>query len=173
MDDQTVAEIFKDRFTSRATEFGLVKDFVCDLTTGWDLNVPQRRDEALAMVDERKPSLLITSPRRTGFSTLLNSGSVGTIKDETKRAIVKDCANHLKACIAACEKQLADGRYFLHEVPDVDSMKNDCVLDILKKDGVMYVSRSYEKRMTARSNHCATNRHETTRSLSPSSSSST
>ena len=64
--NDVVSEIFcKDRFTSRAREFGRTPGFAFDISEGWDLNDPESRRRALTVQEETEPVIVVGSPRCT------------------------------------------------------------------------------------------------------------
>ncbi|CAE7633607.1 unnamed protein product [Symbiodinium necroappetens] len=67
----SVAEIYSPpRMIKRARQHGFQPGFALDLVTGWDFNVQQHQREALRMLAEHKPSLIVLSPPCTVFSKL-------------------------------------------------------------------------------------------------------
>ena len=66
-----VSEIFSaPRVTKRASKMGLTPGWALDLVTGWDFSRLDHRREALRLVREDKPGLIVLSPSCTAFSTM-------------------------------------------------------------------------------------------------------
>ena len=96
-----------------------------------------QKKAAVEKVDRDEPGLVVTSPRCTAYSTLLNFGACS---DEHRKRLTEECDNHLDTALDACEKQLDGGRYFLHEAPHAaSSWKKQRVEDLMNRDGVLYV----------------------------------
>ena len=118
-DEAKVSEVFgRGKFLERAREFGLTPGFALDLGTGWDLNVHTQRAEAARLQERDRPLLLIGSPRCTAWTSLLNFGQA---KQETIDNLMSEAICHMDVCVKMYNKQLEDGRYFLHEAPHTAS----------------------------------------------------
>ena len=104
----------KDRFTSRAREFGLTPGFAFDISEGWDLNDPESRRRALTVQEETEPFIVVGSPRCTAWSSLLNFGKTNP---EVFDDLMREALVHLDFSFEVYERQCNKGKYFLHEAP--------------------------------------------------------
>ena len=112
-----VAEVYSPpRVTKRAHLHGLRPGFALDLTTGWDFNLAKHRSEALRLVREHRPALVLLSPPCTPFSPMRrltdfkrDPGLVGRELHEGERRV------DFSVSIALI--QINAGRGFLFEHP--------------------------------------------------------
>ena len=66
-----VSEVYSPpRLTERARRHGLRPGTAMDLATGWDFAVPQQRREALRLLREHQPALIMLCPPCGPFSTM-------------------------------------------------------------------------------------------------------
>ena len=112
-----VAEMYSPpRVTKEGKKWGLEVGEAMDLLTGWDFDLISHREAALAYVDRVKPKLVIGSPMCTYFSSLQNlnkeRGSEAWTKEYNK------AVKHLEFMVKVYRKQMAAGRWFLHEHPE-------------------------------------------------------
>ena len=132
-----VSEIFcKNRFTSRASQFGLHPGYALDLTTGWDLNKPEEEKAAFELLDRVRPYLLVGSPACSAWSQLMGFGT----GKATQEARLQEARRHLSLCFQMYNKQHDEGRLFLHEHPHgAGSWREPCVERLLSRSGVWWV----------------------------------
>ena len=116
--EHEVAEIYSPpRVTSEAAKWGFRQGLAMDLTIGWDFRQAEDRRKAWEYVDQAKPTLLIGSPMCTMFSQLQNLTGWSAAKD----AQCLEAVEHIEFVVKLYKKQLAEGRYFLHEHPETAS----------------------------------------------------
>ena len=136
-DTTDIMEIFcPDRFTSKASAFGLKSGVALDLRTGWNLNDPVQVAKAWALWEETQPRFLVLSPMCKAFSTLQNLNK-GSVKYEE---VLKEGINHLKMCMEFAEAQRKRGGLFLFEHPwSAWSWKLGMVKHVMEQEGVLVV----------------------------------
>ena len=93
--------------------YGLTPGDAFDLTTGRDFDKEQDRDQAMKILRESKPRLIVGSPECTMFSNLQNLSGW----NERKEAILKAAKRHLDFMCQIYKEQLERGGWFLHEHP--------------------------------------------------------
>ena len=138
------------RVTLEAKKLGLKPGEAWDLTTGWDFNRQDHREEAEKYLDEDKPTVLIGSPPCTPFSQL-QSLNPRTEKSERK---LKEGIEHMKFVVKLYKKQVDEGRVFLHEqpahakswmIPEVKRMMMESGVTVVEADQCMYGLRTRGK----------------------------
>ena len=121
--DKDIAEAYSPpRMVEAAMRLGYKPGFAIDLTKKnkdgkpWDLSIPERQEEALSLLDEMAPWVLIMSPPCTMFSTL--QGFNFKRQDEADvEPRMKAAIEHLAFCVLLCRRQAAAGRKFVFEHP--------------------------------------------------------
>ena len=98
------------------------------------------RNNAVRLLLEDKPRLLIGSPMCGPFSTM-NQINYARMTKEEKQQKLEHGRKHFEFCMKLYEIQWREGRYFLHEHPDgASSWQEDCVHRLLKRQGVIRVA---------------------------------
>ena len=107
-----VVEVYSPpRVTEEARKFGLQPGEAMDLTTGWDFRQREDRKRAKMYQETQRPMLLIGSPMCTMFSTLQRF----TLWTQRKTERWIEDRKHLQFVTELYQKQIDEGRYFLHE----------------------------------------------------------
>ena len=118
-----IAEVYSPpRIVPIARAKGLVGGWSLDLTSAdsqgrvWDFDDPECRRRAEALIDETQPSLLVGSVTCTFFSvmSILFGPRMG---DEAFQKALSRAKSHLEFMASLYKRQVADGRYSLHEHP--------------------------------------------------------
>ena len=132
-----VAEVYSPRrMTEQARKFGLQVGEAMDLTTGWDFGKEEDRARAEMYLDEKKPRLLIGSPRCAMFSKLQNL----TPWTPKRRKMWDEAKEHIRFVVKLYKKQMRGGRLFLHEQPaEASSWSLREVREFRKQAGVVTV----------------------------------
>ena len=139
-----VAEVFSPpRFTKRAKNFGLKPGFSADITEWmdeyekWNLMKPEHEAEMKRRQTKEDPYLLTGSPPCEGFSII--SRGWNWYKAGFKKARV--LGKHLlKVSCRAYWRQIAAGKYFLHEHPwSADSWDEPCIRELMQREDVYVV----------------------------------
>ena len=145
-----LSEIYSpERVTAAAKllpSFNVAPGFALDVTRNndrglpWDFSIAERRAEALAMVENQKPMMLVGSPMCTAFCAWQRLNAHKRDPVEAKRqwdmAMV-----HLNFVCELYAIQAKAGRYFLHEHPvAASSWKEVCIRKILSMAGVARVN---------------------------------
>lgn len=105
----------------------------------WDFNYKQMRNDAVRLLLEDKPRLLIGSPMCGPFSTM-NQINYVRMTEEEKQQKFEYGRRHLELCVKLYEVQWREGRYLLNEHPDgAKSWQEDCVRPFLNRQGVARV----------------------------------
>ena len=116
-----VMEVFSpERVGEMAECHGLVQGAAFDLQNGWDLNDEKQRLKMEKILDEQKPTLLIGSPPCVKFSILMNLLMGKNLSSERRAQFhqeLDEAISQLRFCFKLYRKQIAAGRYFLHEHP--------------------------------------------------------
>ena len=112
-----VSELYSPpRIAAEAAKFGLRPGSSLELRTGWDLSDPQQQRLAEKLIETEKPWLLVTCPPCSAFSTI-NALNLPKMLPERREAYMEKGREHLRWCMAMCQKQVRAGRYFMHEHP--------------------------------------------------------
>ena len=112
-----VSEMFSPpRFTQHAGRLGLRPGFAVDLSTGWNLDLPQDVAKMDELIEREKPELLTGSPDCAPFTILrnINKSYLNSAENKEKR---RKGEEHLKLCVERYRRQMKRGKYFLHEHP--------------------------------------------------------
>ena len=116
-----VMEVFSPERVGKVAEYhGLVQGAAFDLQNGWDLNDETQRQKMEKILDEQKPTLLIGSPPCVKFSILMNLLMGKNLAPERRARFheeLDEAISQLRFCFKLYRKQIAAGRYFLHEHP--------------------------------------------------------
>ena len=130
---------------SRKKERPLCGGWSLDLTSTdsqgrpWDFDCPDTRRRAEDLLDKTKPQMLILSPMRTYFSSMMNLAKLGMDPAEFEKRYSR-AVDHLKFTFRLIEKQVAAGRYFLFEHPaHATSWLLDFVIAMAARPGVQRV----------------------------------
>ena len=86
----------------------------------WDFDVPAQRAKCARHVMEQKPSFLIGSPMCTAFSVLQGLNK-WRIKPEKWEALWEKGVRHMRSAIKLYKHQAENGRFFIHEHPNIAS----------------------------------------------------
>ena len=135
--NDTVVEIYSPpRVVEAAAARGLRADLSIDLTTGYDLNNGQVRQQVREEVRKRKPRLLVTTPPCTKFSLLQNLRRYPErLDDELKEAI-----NHVDFSMELQEDQIDRGDHGLHEHPETaTSWQLPKVINYISREEVILI----------------------------------
>ena len=117
-----VSEVFSPpMIAAMAHEVGLRRGFSLDLTckradgSGWNFDSRRHQTEALQLINELRPMLVIGSPPCTVWSNLqkLNKHVPGYAEKLEKGK--QRSRRHLTFCVKIYRAQMEQGRYFLHE----------------------------------------------------------
>ena len=112
-----VAEVYSPpRVTQRARMHGLRPGFALDLTTGWNFNRAQHRSEALRLVREHRPALLLLSPPCTPFSSMRQLTDFKRNPYEVQKER-QEGERHVNFSVSLALIQVEAGRGFLFEHP--------------------------------------------------------
>ena len=126
-----------ERIITEARKFGLRTGLAMDLLTGWDFDQKEDRARAEEHQVREKPLLIVGSPMCTMFSAL-QALSRWT---EEKEAKYDKSVKHMQWACKLYERQMEEGRIFLHEHPDAaTSWRLPCVKNLAKKSGVYVVT---------------------------------
>ena len=135
--NDTVVEIYSPpRVVEAAAARGLRADLSIDLTTGYDLNNGQIRQQVREEVRKRKPRLLVTTPPCIKFSLLQNLRRYPErLDDELKEAI-----NHVDFSMELQEDQIDRGDHGLHEHPETaTSWQLPKVINYISREEVILI----------------------------------
>ena len=142
-----VSEVYSPpRVTAMARAMGMNAGWALDLRTvdangrKWNFEDPSRRTEALRLVRETTPRVLIGSPMCTAFSQLqaLNRRKLG---ETLWRARIEEATRHLVFCCALYFEQMKRGDYFLHEHPaGASSWQTPAMVRLSAAPGVVRVT---------------------------------
>ena len=108
--------------------------------SGWNFSDRKHQREALKMINELKPYLIIGSPPCTAWSNLQNM-----MKHLPGYAVKLEAAKeksrvHLAFCVKIYRTQMSEGRYFLHEHPlGAGSWKEENISELMRDDRVVRV----------------------------------
>ncbi|MDA8582760.1 hypothetical protein N9L68_00975 [bacterium] len=132
-----ISEIYSpERVISEARRFGLQAGLAMDLLTGWDFNNPEDRTRAETHQNSVKPLLLIGSPMCTMFSALQSLSGWNAAKQKH----FEESCGHVRWTFKLYQRQLDEGRLFLHEHPaNASSWKLPFVKELMQKEGVFTV----------------------------------
>ena len=144
--NRIVSEVFSPPRVTRAIKMlpglKLIPGLALDVTRcnekgeAWDFDDPAKQDEALQLIEEQKPMLLVGSPPCTPYSTLQRLNVSRRTPEETKRMMDK-ARVHMEFVCKLYRLQAEAGRYFLHEHPaTATSWELDCIQSVLHMDGV-------------------------------------
>ena len=136
-----VGEVYSPpRITKEAHKQGLKGSIALDLTTGWDFRIPSHRKQALQLVRDRRPAVLILSPPCKTFSPLQNLSSF----KRDPEVVAEEQAEgdmHLDFSMTLAELQDDNGRGFVAEQPlRAKSLKRPRVQALLKRPGVFQIT---------------------------------
>ena len=140
------AEVYSPpRVAAMARTMGLKAGWSLDLATQdhdgrpWNFNALEMRNRAVRKIIEDQPWILIGSPMCTAFSDM-NRINYSRMPKEGVAARMAYGRSHLELCAKLYAIQWEAGRYFLHEHPaEASSWQEECILKILKKQGVVNV----------------------------------
>ena len=112
-----VAEVYSPpRVTKRAKAHGLKPGWALDLSTGWDFSKRAHRLQALRLIKDTRPSVIVLSPPCCVFSPLRNltnyKRDTATVRQEES-----DGRLHLDFAVSLALLQLRSGRGFVFEHP--------------------------------------------------------
>ena len=141
-----VSEIYSPARVTQAIKLlpgiGLVAGFAFDITNAndkgepWNFDLEEKRNEAIAIVEEQKPMILIGSPICTPYTTLQALSKHKRSQKDIDEMMAK-AKVHMEFVCYLYKLQLEGGRYFLHEHPaTATSWELPCIKEILYKDGV-------------------------------------
>ena len=135
-----IAEVFSPpRIAAAASKQGLRGGWSLDLTTGWDLSDPEQQKQAMRLLRESKPRMVIACPPCTPFSTLMRWNWRNMKPDKVQEVMCKAIA-HLSFAVAMCEEQHRAGRLFMFEHPArATSWNLDVLNDLRHLPGVISV----------------------------------
>ena len=118
-----MAEVYPPkRFTALARQYKLRPGFAVDLcgTKGngeyWNFNKTVDVELLYELIDREEPLLITGSPPWDLFSKL-QAASWNKIPPEIREKRMKEAMHHLHTSCDVYEKQIQQGRYFLHEAP--------------------------------------------------------
>ena len=112
-----VAEVYSPpKVTKRAHLHGLRPGFALDLTTGWNFNIPRHRQEALRLVRENRPALVLLSPPCTPFSPMRRLTDFKRDPDVVDQEL-REGERHVDFSVSVALIQINAGRGFLFEHP--------------------------------------------------------
>lgn len=112
-----VAEVYSPpRCTKEAKKQKMKATLALDLSTGWDFRRADHRKEALRLIAQRRPAVLILSPPCTVFSALRHLSSFKREAREVQQEI-EEGLMHMRFAISLCRLQLKEGRGFILEQP--------------------------------------------------------
>ena len=136
-----VGEVYSPpRITLEARRQGLKGSIALDLSTGWDFRIASHRRQALQLIRDRRPAVLILSPPCRTFSPLQNL----SIHKRDPTVVAEDQEEgdlHLDFSVTLAELQDDNGRGFLAEQPlRASSLKRPRVQKLLKCPGVFQIS---------------------------------
>ena len=142
-----VAELYSPkRYCAMASTVGLKPGISADLAEyksngeRWDLRREDDVREWFEALEREDPYIFVGSPPCTEFSQLqaLNKNKRDP---ETMQASYEEAKKHLWVACKSYKRQMARGRYFLHEHPHgASSWHEPEVEDILRKEGVLRVT---------------------------------
>lgn len=101
------------RVAVEANKFRLRVGESMDLVTGWDFSKREHRHKAMQYIDKLKPKLIVGSPMCTILSSLQNLSGWNSEKERRWR----EDRGHLAFMGSVYQKQVKEGRWFLHEHP--------------------------------------------------------
>ena len=141
-----IAEIYSPkRFTGLAQQYKLRPGFAVDLCETkadgeyWNLNKTADVQELFKLIEQDEPLLITGSPPCHLFCKL-QAISWNKIPPEVSEKRTKEALHHLHTSCDVYEKQINEGRYFLHEAPwGATSWKDERVERISQRDGVRIV----------------------------------
>ena len=135
----TVMEIFSPpRLTVYGAKKGLIEGVALDLTTTnahgvpWDFSQKERRDEAMQLIDDLQPELILGCPPCGPYSVLqnLNKDRADQAQFQQKLSEARD---HLEFCADIYQKQIDRNKFFLHEHPDLAGSWDEPVMKRLQQ----------------------------------------
>ena len=141
-----VAEVFSPpRFTAEASRFGLRPGFAVDCECvrrdgqRWDLSKPSDRAKLKQMQERVQPYVLTGGPPCDAFSPLQALNNPRRTAEQNAE-VMRRGRMHLRTAIDAYKRQIAGGRYFLHEHPaKAKSWLEDEVKELESMPGVFKV----------------------------------
>ena len=121
-----VAEVYSPpRVTKRAQRMGLAPGLAMDFSTGWDFSLPLHRKEALKLIHQHRPGLVMLSPPCGPFSTMRRLTTFKRDPAVVKKE-VQQGTQHVEFSVRIAEIQMKAGRGFLFEHPRyADSWKGE------------------------------------------------
>lgn len=135
----TVMEIFSPpRLTAYGEKRGLIAGVALDLTTlndaglPWDFSLKERRDEAMQLVDDLQPELILGCPPCGPYSILQNLNK-DWVDEEQFQQKLSEAREHLEFCGEMYQKQIDRNKFFLHEHPDLAGSWDEPVISKLQQ----------------------------------------
>ena len=108
--------------------------------TAWDLNRKKDQLEVLSIIDRVKPALIIGSPPCSWFSRLMALNWKHYTRAQ-RRSMMDEARGLLKFSTQVYQKQMREGRLFLHEHPSTaQSWDEQCITDLMKQPSVIRVT---------------------------------
>ena len=136
-----VCEVFSPpRVTKRAQRLGIKPGMAMDLATGWDFAKSRHREEALRLINEHQPALVMLSPPCGPFSSMRNLTNHKR-DSHTVAAEVKAGRKHLAFAARIARLQMAAGRGFLFEHPASAVSWRERTLEELRQHAQVYEVR--------------------------------
>ena len=144
--DVHVSELYNpERFREETNTQGLCFGDAFDMKvpkvdgTPWDLSVEDDRKECKAILEARRPLLLIGSPMCTMFSRLMQLNKKHFTEEQWRKKM-QEAESHLRFAFELYQWQQDEGRLWLHEHPlGASSWNLDFVKSFLEKPGVKKV----------------------------------
>ena len=129
-----VAEVYSPpRVTKRAKAHGLRPGWALDLSTGWDFSKRAHRLQALRLIKDTRPLVIILSPPCCVFSPLRNLTNykcdLATVRQEEREGRL-----HLDFAVSLALLQMRSGRGFVFEHPKGASSWRTTSLQKLSQD---------------------------------------
>ena len=142
-----IAEVYSPkRFTALAQQYKLRPGFAVDLCETkengeyWNLNKTADVELLHELIDREEPLLITGSPPCHLFSKL-QAISWNKIPPEIREKRLKEALHHLHTSCDVYEKQIQQGRYFLHEAPWGATSWKDERVERISSRGDVYVVR--------------------------------
>ena len=136
-----LAEVYSPgRFGEAAWRHGLRPGFAVDLQTGWNMDLQEHVETLREVQEEQDPYIVMGSPPCTEFSRLLHISKSKRDPDVVARKRAAG-ERHLRNSVEVYRRQMARGRYFLHEHPkSADSWQEECIRKLEEEPSVVRVS---------------------------------
>ena len=137
-----VAEVCNPpRIAEMARKIGLRAGWRLDLTTcdehgkPWDFNCSRTRNAVVRKLMQDRPRMLIGNPMCHPFNCM-NNINYSMMSDEERQQRIAYGRKHLEFCAKLYEIQWKEGRYFLHEHPELATpWSEQCITNLLRKQG--------------------------------------